>query len=114
MGAARTPDGLESGGRDSPDVGGAKEIVVVGPTGVGGGGDGAARPLAGGLSGDMVFEGGRVGAARPLGGVGVPSFAVEEESRGFEIQSSPLIGSDALVSFDSDATGGVGEAVTGG
>lgn len=70
MGAARTPDGLESGGRDSPDVGGAEEIVVVGPTGVGGGGDGAARPLAGGLSGDMVFEGGRVGAARPLGGVG--------------------------------------------
>lgn len=44
----------------------------------------------------------------------MPSFAVEEESRGFEIQSSPLIGSDALVSFDSDATGGVGEAVTGG
>jgi hypothetical protein len=70
IGAASTPDGLESGGRDNPDVGAAKDVVDVEPTGVGGGGDGAARPLGGGLGTDRIFEGGRVGAARPLGGVG--------------------------------------------
>lgn len=49
MGAARTPDGLESGGRDSPDGGATKEFVVdTDSAGVGGGGGGAARPLGGG------------------------------------------------------------------
>lgn len=49
MGAASTPDGLESGGRDSPDGGVTKEFVVdADPEGVGGGGGGAARPLGGG------------------------------------------------------------------
>ena len=45
MGAASTPEGLESGGRESPDGGVANEFVAVEPAGVGGGGDGAARPL---------------------------------------------------------------------
>jgi hypothetical protein len=70
IGAARTPDGLESGGRESPDVGMAREVVDVEPAGVGGGGDGATRPLGGGLGADRIFDGGRVGAARPLGCVG--------------------------------------------
>lgn len=51
MGAASTPDGLESGGRDSPDGGATKEFVLDADpagVGVGGGGGGAARPFGGG------------------------------------------------------------------
>jgi hypothetical protein len=44
---------------------------------------------------------------------GLPSFVVEDESWGFEIQSSPLIGADVVVSFGSGATDGADEAGAG-
>ncbi|KAI6767896.1 hypothetical protein HG530_005905 [Fusarium avenaceum] len=79
IGAASTPYGLESEGRDSPGGAAMKEVVDAGPVGVGLGvgedGDGAVRPPGalideGGFGDVTELGGGGAGAASPLETVG--------------------------------------------
>jgi hypothetical protein len=79
IGAASTPDGLESGGRDSPGGAVIKEVVDAEPVavslGVGEDGDGAVKPLGalideGGFGDGTELGGGGAGAASPLETVG--------------------------------------------
>lgn len=148
IGAASTPDGLESGGRDSPGGAVIKEVVDVEPVAVGLGvgededGDGAVRPLGalideGGFGDGTELGGGGVGAASPLatvggrldgGGItveerassvlrtagGAPFSATESAPAGFEVSS---LVSDEVASWatlGSDSTVGSVVVVVGG